>query len=111
MEKGIELFRPVFEINECLAEIRDCLEKGWTGLGYKTVEFEEKWKEYTGLPYPTSPCSFLGIISKRYYGVNITIINYHFLSSVSYKLPLKSIKRKACQSCSKVKKSISKLCP
>ena len=29
--------------------IRECLEKGWTGLGYKTVEFEEKWKEYTGL--------------------------------------------------------------
>lgn len=51
MEKAIELFRPVFEIEECLAEIRDCLEKGWTGLGYKTIEFEEKWKEYTGLPY------------------------------------------------------------
>lgn len=44
-----QLFVPTFEIDECLAEIRDCLEKGWTGLGYKTVEFEEKWKEYTGL--------------------------------------------------------------
>jgi dTDP-4-amino-4,6-dideoxygalactose transaminase len=27
------------------------LEKGWTGLGFKTVEFENKWKEYTGLPF------------------------------------------------------------
>ena len=30
-------------------EIRECLEKGWTGLGYKTVEFEEAWRDYTGL--------------------------------------------------------------
>lgn len=46
---AIQLFVPTFEIEECLAEIRDCLEKGWTGLGYKTVEFEEAWKNYTGL--------------------------------------------------------------
>ena len=26
-------------------------EKGWTGLGYKTGEFEEAWKNYTGLPH------------------------------------------------------------
>lgn len=45
----IQLFRPVYAIDECLAEIRDCLEKGWPGLGFKTVEFEEKWKKYTGL--------------------------------------------------------------
>ena len=25
-------------------EIRECLEKGWTGLGYKTVAFEEAWR-------------------------------------------------------------------
>lgn len=46
---GIQLFTPTFEIEECLAQVRDCLEKGWTGLGYKTVEFEKKWSEYTGL--------------------------------------------------------------
>ena len=46
---SIQLFVPTFEVEECLQEIRECLEKGWTGLGYKTVEFEEKWKEYTGL--------------------------------------------------------------
>lgn len=48
---GIQLFSPKFEVEECLEEIRECLEKGWTGLGFKTVEFEEKWKHYTGLPF------------------------------------------------------------
>lgn len=46
----INLFVPTFRIEETLAEIRECLEKGWTGLGFKTVEFEEAWKKYTGLP-------------------------------------------------------------
>ncbi len=47
----IQLFVPTFRIDECLSEIRECLEKGWTGLGYKTVAFEAAWKEYTGLPH------------------------------------------------------------
>jgi dTDP-4-amino-4,6-dideoxygalactose transaminase len=47
----VQLFVPTFRIDECLAEIRECLEKGWTGLGYKTVAFEEAWKQYTGLPH------------------------------------------------------------
>ena len=47
---AIQLFTPTFQVEECLQEIRECLEKGWTGLGFKTVEFENKWKEYTGLP-------------------------------------------------------------
>ena len=42
---------PTFRVDETLEEIRICLEKGWTGLGFKTVEFEEAWKEYTGLPH------------------------------------------------------------
>lgn len=45
---SIQLFKPTFHVEECLEEIRLCLEQGWTGLGFKTVEFEEKWKEYTG---------------------------------------------------------------
>lgn len=45
---SIQVLKPKFHIEECLAEIRDCLEKGWTGMGYKTVEFEKKWCEYTG---------------------------------------------------------------
>lgn len=45
---AIQLFVPTFRIDECLSEIRDCLEKGWTGIGYKSVEFENAWKSYTG---------------------------------------------------------------
>jgi dTDP-4-amino-4,6-dideoxygalactose transaminase len=48
--EAIQLFRPKYRIEECLEQIRECLEKGWTGLGFKTVEFEEAWKVYTGLP-------------------------------------------------------------
>jgi len=47
---AIQLFVPTFEVEECLSEIQECLVKGWTGLGFKTVQFEEEWKKYTGLP-------------------------------------------------------------
>jgi dTDP-4-amino-4,6-dideoxygalactose transaminase len=46
-----QLFVPAFRIEECLAEIKECLEKGWTGLGFKTVQFETEWSKYTGLPH------------------------------------------------------------
>ena len=49
--KPIQLFVPTFRIDECLAEVRECLEKGWTGLGFKTTAFEDAWKAYTGLPH------------------------------------------------------------
>src|SRR5437764_11780751 len=49
--KPQQLFVPTFRVEECLAEIRECLEKGWTGIGFKTHEFEQAWKEYTGLPH------------------------------------------------------------
>jgi dTDP-4-amino-4,6-dideoxygalactose transaminase len=48
---AIQLFVPTFSIDECLSEIRECLEKGWTGLGFKTVEFEKAWCSYTGLSH------------------------------------------------------------
>ena len=48
---AIQLFKAKYEIEECLNEIRKCLEVGWTGLGFKTLEFEEAWKTYTGLPF------------------------------------------------------------
>ncbi len=48
---AIQLFTPKFDVDACLNEIRKCLEIGWTGLGFKTIEFEERWKEYTGLPH------------------------------------------------------------
>lgn len=50
-DKNIPLFVPTFRTDECLHEIRECLDKGWTGLGFKTVELENKWKEYTGLKH------------------------------------------------------------
>lgn len=47
---SIQLFVPTFDVDECLAEIRECLEKGWPGMGFKTIEFEKQWKAYTGHP-------------------------------------------------------------
>ena len=52
MEKrNIPLFVPSFDVDGCLAEIRVCLEKGWTGIGFKTTEFEDLFSEYVGEKY------------------------------------------------------------
>ena len=50
-EKPIQLFVPTFDVDGCLKEIRECLEVGWTGIGFKTERFEQAWSEYTGLPH------------------------------------------------------------
>lgn len=47
--KTIQVLKPHYRVDECLKEIKECLDIGWTGMGFKTVEFENKWKEYTGL--------------------------------------------------------------
>jgi len=47
--KNIALFKPLFRKEEILEEISICLDKGWTGIGFKTDEFEKKWCEYTHL--------------------------------------------------------------
>jgi dTDP-4-amino-4,6-dideoxygalactose transaminase len=49
--KNINVFVPKFRKEEVLSEIGECLDKGWTGLGYKTVEFEKKWSEYCFTEY------------------------------------------------------------
>ena len=49
MIEPIQLFVPFFRVEETLSEIRECLEQGWTGLGFKTVQIEEAWKNYTSL--------------------------------------------------------------
>ncbi len=36
---AIQVFKPVFDVEACLSQIRECLERGWTGMGYETVEF------------------------------------------------------------------------
>ncbi|HYB96953.1 MAG TPA: DegT/DnrJ/EryC1/StrS family aminotransferase [Vicinamibacterales bacterium] len=51
MIKPIQLFVPTFRVDECLNEVRECLEKGWTGLGFKTLQFESEWCRHTGLPH------------------------------------------------------------
>ena len=47
---SIQLFKPRFRNEEIIEHINECLDKGWTGLGYKTVDIENEWKKYTGLP-------------------------------------------------------------
>ncbi len=47
--KNIQVLKPKFRVDECLSEIKECLDLGWTGMGYKTIEFENQWKTYTGL--------------------------------------------------------------
>lgn len=48
---AIQVLKPKFHVDECLEQVKECLEKGWTGMGFKTVEFEEAWKKYTGHKY------------------------------------------------------------
>lgn len=48
---AIQVLKPKFHVEECLEAVRECLEMGWTGMGFKTVQFEEAWKEYTGHKY------------------------------------------------------------
>jgi dTDP-4-amino-4,6-dideoxygalactose transaminase len=48
---AIQVFVPKFRIDECLSEIRECLDKGWTGLGFKTIAFEKAWSKYSALPF------------------------------------------------------------
>jgi len=47
---NINLFVPKFRNDEIIPHITECLDKGWTGLGFKTIQIEEEWKKYTGLP-------------------------------------------------------------
>ena len=47
----INVLKPKYRTDEVLDEIKICLDKGWTGMGFKTIEFEEAWKEYTKLPH------------------------------------------------------------
>jgi dTDP-4-amino-4,6-dideoxygalactose transaminase len=44
---AIQVFKPKYRTEEVLEEIKECLEIGWTGLGFKTERLEEEWKKYT----------------------------------------------------------------
>ncbi len=45
--KPINVFKPKFRTEEIIPHIEECLNKGWTGMGFKTEQFEEAWKTYT----------------------------------------------------------------
>jgi dTDP-4-amino-4,6-dideoxygalactose transaminase len=45
----IHLFSPSYRVEECLGEIRQCLEEGWTGWGAKCIQFECAWRHYARL--------------------------------------------------------------
>jgi dTDP-4-amino-4,6-dideoxygalactose transaminase len=47
----IQVLKPRYRVDECLLEIKECLDIGWTGMGFKTIEFENQWKTYTGLAH------------------------------------------------------------
>ncbi len=51
MTGKIQVLTPHFRIDETLDEIRECLERGWTGMGFKTEQIEAAWRDYTGLPH------------------------------------------------------------
>ena len=48
---SIQLFKPKYRKKEILKEIEECLDLGWTGLGFKTVKFEEEFKTYANVPH------------------------------------------------------------
>jgi len=45
--KAVQVLQPKFRVEETLSEIKRCLDVGWSGMGFLTVEFEQKWIEYT----------------------------------------------------------------
>ena len=51
---AIQVLKPKFHVDECLDSIKECLEMGWTGMGFKTVQLEEKWKGLNASVFCTS---------------------------------------------------------
>ena len=72
----INVFKPRFRSNEVLANIRNILESGWTGIGNKTDVFEKEWEKYTKLKnslFLNSATAGLHIsveVLKKFYGWN-----------------------------------------
>lgn len=44
----MQLFRPTYEVEECVTALRRVLESGWTGAGPECKRFEEAWQKFTG---------------------------------------------------------------
>ena len=94
----IHLFVPRFRVEESLDAVRECLERGWTGLGFRTVEFEDRWKGYTGLAHAlflnsnTSGLHLALEVLKRRHGWSdgdeVVTTPLTFVSTVSMKSPM-----------------------
>jgi dTDP-4-amino-4,6-dideoxygalactose transaminase len=39
----LQVLKPKFRVEEVLKEIKECLDIGWSGMGFKTTEFEKEW--------------------------------------------------------------------
>lgn len=48
---SLQVLQPKYDNLRTLWEIYKCLRKNWTGMGYKTEEFEQAWKEYGRFQY------------------------------------------------------------
>lgn len=47
----MQLFRPTYEVDECVDAIRKVLASGWTGPGPQCKQFEEAWCKLTGAQF------------------------------------------------------------
>lgn len=47
----MQLFRPSYEVEECVDAIRKVLTSGWTGPGPQCKLFEDSWCQFTGAKY------------------------------------------------------------
>jgi dTDP-4-amino-4,6-dideoxygalactose transaminase len=47
----LQLFRPKYEVEECLSALREVLESGWTGTGPQCKKFEDTWCQFIGVKY------------------------------------------------------------
>ena len=44
----LQVFRPKYDVDECVKEIKNVLETGWTGTGPKCKEIEKQWSNFIG---------------------------------------------------------------
>ena len=49
--KQIPLFKPKFNTERSIELIRECLDIGWTGIGFRTEQFEAQWSRHVGAAY------------------------------------------------------------
>lgn len=47
----MQLFRPKYEVEECINALRSVLESGWTGPGPECKKFEEEWCKFVDARY------------------------------------------------------------